>query len=83
MSRRIIPTILDKGQGFSETGTQPSSWSLMVGCHGACGCVTYCVDVSQQVCIEVQVPLEVDLSAILDPVGSNRYLSCPLSMLFF
>ena len=31
MSRRIIPTILDKRQGFSEAGTQPSSWSLMVG----------------------------------------------------
>ena len=38
MSRRIIPAILGKGQGFPGLRPLPTAWPFMVGL-GTCGCV--------------------------------------------
>ena len=85
MSGRIIPTIWGRGRDFQELGHCPLfnllwlasglSWHLWV-CH---------LDANVLQCAynEAQGPLEVDSSVILDLVGSNQFLSCPMAMSFF
>ena len=64
---------------FSALYSQPQN------CHGACGCVIWLADVLQWSYIEdqeAQSLVEIDLSAILDPFGSNQFMSCPQVLLF-
>ena len=81
MSGRIIPAISGKGQRFPGIGPPPTfgflwlaselSWCLWV-CHLA--------NALQWAYTEAQGLLEVESSAILDLVGSNQFLSCPMAM---
>ena len=54
----------------------PQNPRVAGGCH-------LDANVLQSVYNEAQGPLEVKSSTILDPVGSNQCLSCPMAMPFF
>ena len=85
MRGRSIPVILGRGGDFQELGHRPlfDPYGRPWNCHGACGCVIWLADVLQGAYTEAQGLVEVDLSAILDPFGSNQFMSCPRAMSFF
>ena len=78
MSGKIIPTILEKVQGFPGIGV-PIHFLTFCGqpwsCHGTYGCVIYCAGVLQWTYTEAQgLVKSISSCAILDLVGS--ILSC-------
>ena len=84
MSGRITPTSLEKGRGFLGPGPPHTFWPFMV-CLRTVMTLTdmsfsLLVHYSERVYNEASGLLDVDSSAILDLVGSNHFLSCPMSM---
>ena len=78
MSGRIIPTILGKAGRLPGVGPRPTFCSLMVNL----GTVMAPLGVSFHLLIEDQGLVEVDLSTILDLLGSNQFMSCPRAVSF-
>ena len=85
MSGRIVPTILGMGQRFTGIGPLPiflvfdgRPWN----CYAPVD-VSQLGDMLQWAYTEAQSLVEDDLSAILDPFGSNQFMLCPQFMLFF
>ena len=78
MRGRIIPTILGKEWRFLGVGSLLTFWSS----DGALE-LSWPLWVSFSLLIEDQGLAKVDLSAILDPFDSNRFMLYPWVMSFF
>lgn len=87
MSGRIIPSTGEKGRDFQELGHHPVFDLFMVGLKtvlvGAGEACHLAANISQQVFTDVQGPLKVLSSTILDLAGSSQFMSCALAMPFF
>ena len=84
MSGRIIPTVLREGVKISRNCVTVLSDLLRLASELSwCLWVCHLANAFQQAYNEAQSLLEVESSAILDLVGSNQFLSCPVAMSFF
>ena len=85
MSGRSIPAILRKGGDFQELGHHPlfDTYGGPWNCHGSVGVSVSLLMCYNELYTEAQGLVEVDLSAILDPFGTNQFMSCPQAMSFF
>ena len=79
MSGRIIPTILEEGQGFPGTGLLSTFWTFMVGCRTVMAPVGVLLNLLMcyNARVHAQGQLVKHLSAILNLVCSNQFMSCP------
>ena len=86
MSGRIIPTIWGKRWGFPGTGPLPTFWPFMVSLRTVMALlgVSFSMLIYYNECImRLKVHWKSETSAILDLVGSNQFLSCPMATSFF
>ena len=81
----------DYSNYFGEGGEISRNWATAQfvvfddwpqNCPHTCECVIYLVRVFQWAYTETQGLVEVDLSTILDLLGSNQFMSCPRAVSF-
>ena len=84
MTGRIIPSVLGEGVKISRNCVTVLS-DLLQSASELSWCLWAChlANALQQAYNEAQSLLKVETSAILDLVGSNQFLSCPVAMSLF
>ena len=86
MSGRSIPNISGKGWGFPGIGPPPTFGPFMVGLRTVLALVGVSFSMLMyynEPIMRLKVPWKSNLPPILDLVGSNQFLSCPMAMSFF